>query len=257
MDRRLETPAAAEPDNLDTLLSPTGVQHAFSERLLSRDDEEEDEGQEELRDNEGARESVEASRDVIEQGREVFEQGGGGGGPPDEDESPQEQEANDEDEFQDALESVSPTSASPSASAVPLTLRESWKRQRRHFFILSEAGKPIYSLHGDEDELASLMAVMQAMVSYVADMDEGDSLGCMSLAGGGRIVFSSRPPLILVAVSWGAESERQLRQQLGYLYNQILSVLTLNQMTKIFEKRKGFDLRRMLAGSERLLARFF
>jgi hypothetical protein len=36
-----------------------------------------------------------------------------------------------------------------------------WRQQPKHFFILSEAGKPIYSRHGDEDELSSLMAVMQ------------------------------------------------------------------------------------------------
>ncbi len=51
------------------------------------------------------------------------------------------------------------------------------------------------------------------MVSYVADMG-GDSLTSMALSGGGRIVFSPRPPLVLVAVSWGAESDRQLVQQL-------------------------------------------
>lgn len=37
------------------------------------------------------------------------------------------------------------------------------------------------------------------------------------------------------------------------VYNQILSVLTLSHMTKIFEQRKNFDLRRLLAGSERLI----
>ncbi len=168
-----------------------------------------------------------------------------------------------EEDFEDALESVSPLRAAaaarqeslPEEDPPPLTARPCWRRRRRHFFILSEAGKPIYSLHGDEDELASLMAVMQAMVSYVAGMSASDALAGMALEGGGRIVFAPRPPLILVAVSWGAESERQLGQQITYLYNQLLSVLTLNQMNKIFEQRKGFDLRRMIAGSERLLGR--
>ena len=39
------------------------------------------------------------------------------------------------------------------------------------------------------------------------------------------------------------------------MYNQLQSVLTLSQMSKIFERRKGFDLRRMIAGSERLIKR--
>jgi hypothetical protein len=38
-----------------------------------------------------------------------------------------------------------------------------------------------------------------------------------------------------------------------YIYNQILSVLTLAHLTRIFEQRKGYDLRRMIAGSERLI----
>jgi len=33
----------------------------------------------------------------------------------------------------------------------------------------------------------------------------------------------------------------------------LLSILTLNQLTRIFEQRKGYDLRKMIAGSERLL----
>lgn len=37
------------------------------------------------------------------------------------------------------------------------------------------------------------------------------------------------------------------------MYNLILSMLTLSSMTKILEERKNFDLRRLLAGSERLI----
>ena len=42
-------------------------------------------------------------------------------------------------------------------------------------------------------------------------------------------------------------------KQNRYMYNQLLSVLTLTQLTRIFEEKKGYDLRRMIAGSERLL----
>lgn len=38
-----------------------------------------------------------------------------------------------------------------------------------------------------------------------------------------------------------------------YVYNQIVSILTLVQLTKIFEERQNFDLRRLLQGSERLI----
>ena len=68
---------------------------------------------------------------------------------------------------------------------------------------------------------------------------------------GNIIVFVHKSPLILVAVSKGGESANQLGVQLNYVYNQLLSVLTLSSLTKIFDQRKGYDLRRMIAGSER------
>lgn len=37
------------------------------------------------------------------------------------------------------------------------------------------------------------------------------------------------------------------------VHNQILSTLTFTQLTKIFQHRKNFDLRRLLEGSERLI----
>uniref|UniRef100_A0A8D9EW62 Vacuolar fusion protein MON1 homolog n=2 Tax=Cacopsylla melanoneura TaxID=428564 RepID=A0A8D9EW62_9HEMI len=39
----------------------------------------------------------------------------------------------------------------------------------------------------------------------------------------------------------------------SYIYNQIISTLTLSQLTKIFEQHRNFDLRRLLSGSERLI----
>lgn len=38
-----------------------------------------------------------------------------------------------------------------------------------------------------------------------------------------------------------------------YVFNQIISILTLSTLTRIYEQRRNYDLRRMLAGSERLI----
>eukprot|EP00955_Chlamydomonas_euryale_P080005 363366-Chlamydomonas_euryale.AAC.13 len=46
---------------------------------------------------------------------------------------------------------------------------ESWTRHPHHYLILSASGKPIYSYHGDEDQLAGLTALVSALVSVVAD----------------------------------------------------------------------------------------
>ena len=160
-------------------------------------------------------------------------------------------ENTEEDEFHDAFSSKE---ASPvvlqQSSEQDLTLSPQWRYGKKHYFILSEAGKPIYSRYGDEDKLAALMAVMQATVSFVQDM--GDNIRSIK-SSDSTIVFLNRKPLILVAVSHMTESVTQLIVQLTYLYHQVLSVLTLNQLSRIFEQRKGYDLRRMIAGSERLL----
>ncbi|GAU12939.1 hypothetical protein TSUD_97500 [Trifolium subterraneum] len=43
----------------------------------------------------------------------------------------------------------------------------SWRKRKKHFFILSNSGKPIYSRYGDEHKLAGFSATLQAIVSFV------------------------------------------------------------------------------------------
>ncbi|XP_035918477.1 protein SAND-like [Anopheles stephensi] len=122
--------------------------------------------------------------------------------------------------------------------------------RKRHVFILSTAGKPIYSMHGNEDKLATLFGVMQALVSFI--QSGNDTIKSIHAAGV-KFVFLVKSPLILVAVSRTSHSVQQIQLQLTDVYNQIISTLTLSHMIKTFERRKNFDLRRLLAGSERLI----
>lgn len=48
---------------------------------------------------------------------------------------------------------------------------DSWRQHRKHVFVLSEAGKPIYSRYGSEEALSSTMGVMMALVSFVQSGD--------------------------------------------------------------------------------------
>ncbi|XP_015524976.1 vacuolar fusion protein MON1 homolog A [Neodiprion lecontei] len=125
-----------------------------------------------------------------------------------------------------------------------------WLAQRKHIFILSQAGKPIYSRHSSEDKLVTLMGVMQALVSFV---QAGNDMIRSVHAGDTNFVFVVKGPLILVTVSKTLESVPQLVLQLTYVYNQIVSVLTQSQLTRVYEQRRNFDLRRLLTGSERLI----
>ncbi|KJE90347.1 Mon1a protein [Capsaspora owczarzaki ATCC 30864] len=123
-----------------------------------------------------------------------------------------------------------------------------WAADEKHIFILSNAGKPIYSRYGSEDRLVTMMGVIQALVSFV--QDKNDTLRSI-IAGDYRFVFLSKGPIILVAVARTGESEMHLSSQLHIVYNQIISVLTHTQLTSIFEQRRNYDLRRMLAGTEK------
>ncbi|KAI1890903.1 hypothetical protein AGOR_G00158390 [Albula goreensis] len=126
---------------------------------------------------------------------------------------------------------------------------EAWRRHRKHVFVLSEAGKPIYSRYGTEEALSSTMGVMMALVSFV----EAEKNIIRSIhADGYKVVFLRKSPLVLVGVSRCRQSERELTRELLYIYYQIISLLTLTQLNHIFQHKQNYDLRRLLAGSEHL-----
>ncbi|KAM9813570.1 vacuolar fusion protein MON1 homolog A [Neosynchiropus ocellatus] len=126
---------------------------------------------------------------------------------------------------------------------------EAWRSHRKHMFVLSEAGKPIYSRYGTEEALSSTMGVMMALVSFV----EAEKNIIRSIhADGCKVVFLTRSPLVLVGVSRTCQSEKELLRELQYIYYQIVSLLTLTQLNHIFQHKQNYDLRRLLAGSEYL-----
>ncbi|KAM3844058.1 vacuolar fusion protein MON1 homolog B isoform 1-T2 [Vipera latastei] len=129
---------------------------------------------------------------------------------------------------------------------------ESWRAHRKHVFILSEAGKPIYSRYGNEEALSSTMGVMMALVSFI---QSGDNSIRSIYSDDHKLVFVQQGPLVLVSVSHTLQSEQQLRQELLYVYDQIISMLTQASITRIFERKKNYDLRRLLTGSEKILDR--
>lgn len=88
---------------------------------------------------------------------------------------------------------------------------EKWQHQQKHIFVLSDAGKPIYTLHGNEEKLASLCGVIQALVSFVQHGQ--DSITSIN-AKGIRFVFMVKNNLILVAVFRMDWSIGQIQMQL-------------------------------------------
>ena len=128
---------------------------------------------------------------------------------------------------------------------------EGWRSKRKHFIILSAAGKPIYIRHGSDSLVSGYIGVIQTFISFFENAD--DQLKGFS-AGSARLVILSRNPLYLVAISKLGESDSQLRVQLEALYMQILSTLTLPTLSNIFSKKPSTNLRRPLQGTETLLS---
>lgn len=126
-----------------------------------------------------------------------------------------------------------------------------WTAKRKHFLILSSAGKPIYSRHGDDSLISSIMGTIQTIISFF----EGQENHLRSFKTvDARFVVVSQGPLYLVGISKLAESDTQIRSQLEALYMQILSTLTLPTLRALFANRPSTDLRRPLKGTEVLLS---
>jgi hypothetical protein len=126
-----------------------------------------------------------------------------------------------------------------------------WKSKKKHFIILSAAGKPIYTRHGSDSLISNYVGIIQTIISFY--QSACDPLRSFS-AGDAKFVVLSQTNLFLVAISNLLESEAQLRLQLEALYMQILSTLTLPTLTHLFSIRPSTDLRRPLQGTEVLLS---
>ncbi|KAG9248864.1 trafficking protein Mon1-domain-containing protein [Calycina marina] len=126
-----------------------------------------------------------------------------------------------------------------------------WKSKLKHYIILSSAGKPIYSRHGDQNLINGYIGIIQTIISFFESAKD-PLLGFT--AGNTRFVVVTQGPLYLFAISKLKETDAQLRAQLDALYMQILSTLTLSNLTHLFTNRPNTDLRRPLEGTETLLS---
>ncbi|XP_024982890.1 vacuolar fusion protein MON1 homolog [Cynara cardunculus var. scolymus] len=122
----------------------------------------------------------------------------------------------------------------------------SWRRRKKHFFILSHSGKPIYSRYGDEHKLAGFSATLQAIISFV---ENGGDRVKLVRAGKHQVVFLVKGPIYLVCISCTEEPYESLRGQLELLYGQMILILT-RSLDRCFEKNPKFDMTPLLGGTE-------
>lgn len=129
---------------------------------------------------------------------------------------------------------------------------DGFRAKLKHFFVLSTAGKPIYSMNGSDDVILGYMGLITTIVSTFQDSMKTEIHHI--LQDGFKMVVMNKGPLLLVAISKVAyelvpstESGKcTIENQLTVLYNYLLAVLSKPVITKNFEKRMNYDLRRML-----------
>lgn len=86
-----------------------------------------------------------------------------------------------------------------------------WKKHNNHILILSSAGKPIWTRHEAPDEMASIMGVVQAIISVHLDID--DPIRSI-IASNYLFVFETKGPIYLVSVSSIGENEEAVKVRL-------------------------------------------
>lgn len=122
----------------------------------------------------------------------------------------------------------------------------SWRKRKKHFFVLSHSGKPIYSRYGDEHKLAGFSATLQAIISFV---ENGGDRVKLVRAGKHQVVFLVKGPIYLVCICCTEEPYESLKGQLELLYGQMLLILT-KSVNRCFEKNPKFDMTPLLGGTE-------
>ncbi|GLT33797.1 hypothetical protein SLA2020_083580 [Shorea laevis] len=122
----------------------------------------------------------------------------------------------------------------------------SWRKRKKHFFVLSNSGKPIYSRYGDEHKLAGFSATLQAIISFV---ENGRDRINLVRAGKHQVVFLVKGPIYLVCISCTEEPYESLRGQLELIYGQMIVILT-KSINRCFEKNPKFDMTPLLGGTD-------
>ena len=108
--------------------------------------------------------------------------------------------------------------------------------KKRHYLIMSDGGKPVYSRYGDPIENNSIFATLSAMITKFTIFNSGDSdketLNIITNKKN-KIVFLKKGQLIFIALSKKNDCTSLLFAQLEYLYNQLMSILTISFYSKL------------------------
>ncbi len=108
-------------------------------------------------------------------------------------------------------------------------------KKNKHYLIMTEGGKPIYSRYGDAIDNSALFATLSAIITkftiFNSTEDKKEELKIISNSKK-LIVFDKKNFLIFISISKKNEYVSLLKSQFEYMNNQLMSILTNN----IYEK---------------------
>ena len=112
--------------------------------------------------------------------------------------------------------------------------------QKRHYFIMTEGGTPIYSRYGDEIKNCSLLATFSAIITkftiFNGDENSPEKLNYICNENS-IIVFLKKGKIVFIALSNNkTDLISFLHSQLDLLYYQLLSIVTSERMPILEEK---------------------
>ncbi|SBT79894.1 vacuolar fusion protein MON1, putative [Plasmodium malariae] len=144
-----------------------------------------------------------------------------------------------------------------------------WYKHKRHFFIFTYSGKPVFTRYGNEENLTSFYGTLLAIISKIESFTFSDinsdnktnkkynetntknSLKYI-ISKNTKVVYLDKEVLCLVCISKVNESNNYIMNILNYMYFQIISLLT-KSIDKSFQIKPSFDIRYLLDGADLLM----
>lgn len=135
------------------------------------------------------------------------------------------------------------------------------RKHRKHVFVLTSAGKPVFTRHGNVAEFSELFAVFQVLIAMARQGCGGDTetQGRQSrnlrriTAGDMNMHFYLEGELFYVLATRTGESARSCVQQLRQLHLQVLSFVP--NICSILSKNSSYDVRQLISPADANLMR--
>lgn len=123
-------------------------------------------------------------------------------------------------------------------------------RRNKNFFILSNAGKPIFIMHGEDKQVIPLAGIINTVMNYFQVNEQSNVKTIYLRNTGQRFVFLNKSPITIMIYSNQGETTKVLQDELDFLYSYLLSTLTSKNLAKLFKNRSNFDLGTFLAQTD-------